>query len=108
MVYQDDILITGKTSVELGARRNAVEKIPNDKNVKINESKSTKETNQVDWLGFEISSDGIRPSRMKTEKIQSLTAPVTVKELRQLLDVKNYYCRYVSNLVPLAQPLFDR
>ena len=108
LVYQDDILIAGKTSAELGARRNAVEKILNDKSVKINESKSTKETYQVDWLGFEISSEGIRPSRMKTEKIRSLTAPTTVNELRQLLGVINYYCSYVPNLASLAQPLFNR
>ena len=46
LVHQDNILIAGKTSAELGAGRNDVEKILNDKNVKINESKLTKETNQ--------------------------------------------------------------
>ena len=66
MVYQDDILIAEKTSVELGARRNGVEKILNDDNVKLNESKSTKEINQPNLICW-VSRFPLRELTLKDE-----------------------------------------
>ena len=60
LVYLDDILIIGKTSEELRIRRVRVERVLNERNVLINEAKSVRETNQVDWLGYKISDIGIR------------------------------------------------
>ena len=74
----------------------------------INETKSVRETNQVDRLGYEISVIGIRPSKKKTERIRSLVAPTNVKAMRQILWIVNYYCRYIPNLTELAHPLFER
>ena len=108
LVYLDDILIVGKTSGELNHRRNVVERILQDRCVLVNEKKSVRETNQVDWLGYDIWTDGIRPSGDKAERIRNLPTPTSVKELRQVMGIVNYYCRFVPHLATLAHPLFER
>ena len=42
------------------------------------------------------------------EKIQELPEPTCVKELRQLIGVIYYYCRYIPNLSTLARPMFEK
>ena len=74
----------------------------------INEAKSVRGTNQVAWLGYEISDICIRPSKKKTEQIRSLISPKNAKGLRQVLGIVNYYGRYIPNLAELAHPLFKR
>ena len=70
LAFQDDILIAGKTPSKLGSRRDQVERILDEENIRVNKSKTVREINQVDWLGYEISTEEIRLSKEKAEKIK--------------------------------------
>ena len=39
--------------------------------------------------------------------IQALRAPITVREVRQILGVINYYGKFIPRLAIIAQPIHD-
>ena len=76
-----------------------------DRNIKINEEKSVGECDRVEWLGYEISKHGIKPTVDKTMIISAIRAPANVKQVRQLLGVINYYSRFIKNMASILSPI---
>ena len=60
---------------------------------------------KVEWLGYELSAEGIKPTADKTVQIINLQAPKTVKQVRQILGIVNYYSRFLKNLATVAKPI---
>jgi hypothetical protein len=60
-------------------------------NVKVNIEKSTFATMSFEYLGYHITTSGICPLTSKVEAIQQLKLPKTLKKLRSLLGLINYY-----------------
>ena len=58
-------------------------------------------------VGYELSAEGIKPTKGKTDMIQALRAPTTVREVRQILGVINYYGKLIPKLAIIAQPIHD-
>ena len=54
---------------ELSERVKAVRHVLEKANVLINEGKSTDESPEVEWLGYELSTEGIKPTKGKTDMI---------------------------------------
>jgi hypothetical protein len=46
---------------------------------------------KIDYLGYEITRDGIQPKPKKVEEILQLSPPDTKPQLRHLLGMINYY-----------------
>ena len=59
----------------------------------------------MEWLGYELSADGIRATKEKAQAIQGLEPPQDVKTTRQLLGVMNYYSRFIPGLSVLNKPI---
>ena len=76
LCYIDDILIAAKDKEELRERVKAVRYVLNKANVQINGGKSMDESPEVEWLGYELSAEGIKPTKGKTDMIQALRAPL--------------------------------
>ena len=60
-------------------------------NLKINAEKSFFAKPELEYLGFWITRNGIRPLMKKVEAMQNLTAPKTHKELHRFIGLVNYY-----------------
>ena len=60
-------------------------------NLKINAEKSFFTRSELEYLGFWITQNGIRPLMKKVEAIQNLTAPKACKEICQFIGIVNYY-----------------
>ena len=45
----------------------------------------------IEYLGYQISRDGIQPQPKKVEAIQRIKAPTNVRQLRHFLGMVNYY-----------------
>ncbi|XP_050217650.1 uncharacterized mitochondrial protein AtMg00860-like [Mercurialis annua] len=56
-------------------------------------------------LGHKISKDGIEVDRAKTEIIEKLSSPTTVKGLRAFLGHAGFYRRFIKNFSSIARPL---
>ena len=59
----------------------------------------------IEWLGFKISGDGVRPLVGKADAIKSLPIPKNISELRSFFGSINQYVNFVPNLSTLSSPL---
>ena len=78
--YLDDILIVtkGDWKEHLGCIQTVLE-VMGSAGLKVNAEKSFFGRRELDYLGYHISQEGIKPDTKKVEAIKALTAPKTVK-----------------------------
>eukprot|EP00794_Sanderia_malayensis_P000634 gene634-1302_t len=60
---------------------------------------------QVDFLGFELSRQGIRPQSRLTDAIRSYQQPSTKKELKAFLGLTGFYRAFIPDFTRISQPL---
>ena len=91
--YLDDLLII---STETGFDKH-LEKLEQvltrlqEAGLKINAVKSFFARTNLEYLGYNISREGLRPNQKKVEAILQLEAPKTRKQLRRFIGMVNYY-----------------
>jgi Reverse transcriptase (RNA-dependent DNA polymerase) len=91
--YLDDLLIL---STEKGFNKH-LEKLALDETrlqeagLKINSVKSFFAQTNLEYLGYNISREGLCPSQKKVEPILQIKAPTTCKQRRQFIGMVNYY-----------------
>src|SRR4028118_1305308 len=61
-----------------------------------------KETN---YLGHVISAEGVKVDSRKTDTIEKLSAPGSMKKLRGFLGMTGYYRRFIDRYAEIALPL---
>ena len=61
--------------------------------------------NQVDYLGFEVSPEGIHASPEKVRAIIEWPKPKSVHDVRSFLGLASYYRRFVRGFSEMARPL---
>ncbi len=105
--YIDDLLILTKSNYQdhLDKLRNIFQKL-REAGLKVNVTKSYFARGELEYLGYWITRDGIKPMPKKIEAIQRIAEPKTKKELRSFIGVVNYYrdmwIRRSHVLAPLA------
>lgn len=71
----------------------------------INVSKSHFAKSEVDFLGYLVNSEGIRPLPSRVQAVLNYSRPTTVKDLRRFLALINVYKRFIPNAVDLQSDL---
>ena len=61
----------------------------------------------MEYLGFQITSDGICPTTEKVRAIKEAPAPSNIAELRTFAGLVNYYSRFQPNLAHHMAPLYE-
>ena len=104
-VYIDDILVTGTSEQEHFQTLDEVLTRLGEAGLKLKRSKCFFLQMSVEYLGHNISAEGLRPTQ---EKVRALTeAPSTnnVSQLRSFLGLVNYYGKFLPNLSSTLAPL---
>jgi len=74
--------------------------------LKVNASKSFFAREELEYLGYWITQEGIKPLNKKVEAINNLAAPKIQKQLRRFIGMVNYYrdmwVRRSETLAPLT------
>jgi hypothetical protein len=71
----------------------------------INVKKSKMFVVETEYLGYNINSEGIRPSTAKVDAIVQLKAPKNVKEVRQFVGLVNFIRRHLPHLSQMLSPI---
>ena len=106
-VYLDDLLIFSNGSYEdhLAKVDEALRRLKS-KNLAVNALKSFWAVEEVDYLGFRLTPNGVLPQPKKVQSILAMTRPTSRKQLRRFIGMVNFY-RYMWRkrshvLAPLA------
>ena len=105
--YLDDLLVLTKSDFDdhLRKLRTVLEKL-RTAGLKVNAPKSFFGRAELEYLGYWITREGIKPVPKKIEAVQKIAEPKTKKELRSFIGVVNYYrdmwVRRSHVLAPLA------
>ena len=90
--YIDDILVINK-----GSFQNHLEQLEEvfrrcqKMNLKMNADKCRFGLNEIDYLGYIVTPEGIKPNPKKIQAIQAMKRPTTVTEVRRLIGLVQYY-----------------
>ena len=81
-VYFDDIIVSGSTQEEHDCRLKQVLEILQRANLNINKLKSELNAKEIEYLGYLISGEGIKPSAKKIKAIMDAPSPNSVAEVQ--------------------------
>ena len=59
--------------------------------MKLNVAKSTFGASEVNYLGYTIDGDGIKPGREKLEAVKKFQMPDSIKKIREFVGLANYF-----------------
>jgi hypothetical protein len=104
--YLDDLLCISKLSLE-----DHLEKLEEvlrqlcDAGLKVNAAKLTFCALKIEYLGYILTRDGIKPQSNKVQAILAIKPPTGVRQLRHFLSMLQYYCDLWSRWSKMLAPL---
>lgn len=103
--YIDDVLIYGKSVEECLDRLEKVLGLIEQAKLTLNLTKCDFLRNQILYLGYEISADGVRPGDKKVKSVQDFPSPNSVHAVRQFLGLVGYFRKFIRGFATVANPL---
>lgn len=107
IIFQDDILITGKDRTEHIGRLKQVLIRLEEAGLKISLNKCEFFKSKVSYLGFIIDKHGLHTCENKISAIKNAPIPRNITQLKSFLGLINYYGRFVANLTNILYPLYS-
>lgn len=105
LAYLDDIIIPSD-SIDSGIKKlAAVLDLFSKAGLTLKLSKCTFFSSSVDYLGFEVTSEGIRPGSRKVEAVEHFPVPLNQHNVRQFLGLASFFRRFVPHFSVIAKPL---
>ena len=101
----DDFLIYGRTLNEHDERLRKFLQRMKEKGITLNREKCQFRTDSVEFLGFSITPDGVKPFNKKLEAISEFPSPTNITELRRFLGMAQQMSRFCPKLSEKADPL---
>jgi hypothetical protein len=106
LIYIDDVLIhTDTHETHLKALEQVLMRLQHH-HLKINLDKCLFGDQQVSYLGFTLTPQGIKPGKAKLKAIRMAKAPTDVKEIRSFVGLCNFFRNHIQNFAITAAPLF--
>jgi hypothetical protein len=107
LCFLDDILIYSTSMHEHVAHMDAVIKILHDANLTLNWSKCQFARDEITYLGFSISAQGLKPSPDNLNALARWSKPKSVKDVRSLLGSLNFFRHLVPNFSKKVEEITD-
>jgi hypothetical protein len=106
--YMDDLLIItrGILDKHLQKMETVITKL-RDTGLKVNAAKSSFCAHEIEYLGYIVTREGIKPQPKKVQAILVLNPPNNVKELRHFLRMVQYYWNMRARRSEMLAPLTD-
>ena len=104
-IYMDDVVVYGDNHQSHDARLKAVLDRMQEAGLKLNREKCKFRQEEVEFLGHNISKEGVKITDKKNAAIQALQRPENKKELQSALGMINYLTRFVPGAQTILAPL---
>ena len=105
LAYMDDIVIFSTTFDEHLKNLEQVFQRLSHSGISLKLSKCIFASEKVDFLGFELSQNGLTPQYRLTEAIDNFKRPETKKELKSFLGLAGFYRSFIPNFAEISHPL---
>ncbi|KAK7862689.1 hypothetical protein R5R35_000930 [Gryllus longicercus] len=106
-LYVDDLIIQSRSFNEHVEDLKMIFQTLIENNLTLNLNKTYFCVEKFDFLGYEVSREGVKMKKDKAKEIDDIPAPKNVKQLRSLLGMLNYYSRFCPNYALVVAPLYD-
>ena len=104
--FNDDFLfVTKRTKNELLNRVREILKVMNEAKLQLKTGKCKNAKQEIELLGFKLTSLGTSPINTKVQGISDKLRPINLEELRSFLGAVNQFNRFVPDLAALCFPI---
>ena len=103
--FIDDILI-----VTHGTETEHIEKVTevlqrlDEANVNLNLDKCTFAADNIEWVGYKLSQQGVEPVNSKVQGISERLKPTNLKQLKSYLGAVHQFIKFIPNLATMCFP----
>jgi hypothetical protein len=106
--YLDDVLVYSRGTLEehIEHVKKVLRKLKECK-LYLQPGKCEFHTKETDFLGFIISTEGVKMDPKKVATVQEWPTPKTVKDVQSFLGFANYYRRFIEGYSGIAAPLTE-
>jgi transposase InsO family protein len=105
IVYIDDLLLHSKTHKEHRTQLAALFARLRNANLKVNLKKCEFGADNVSYLGYRLTPEGILPGSDKLKAVRDSEPPKTVHQVRQFMGLCNFFRSHVRNFAQTGAPL---
>lgn len=105
VVYLDGILVYSKTYEDHVQHVRKTLQAWKDANMRTKPEKTEFHKQEVKFLGYIVSKDGLKMDQKKIEAITSWPKPTTVKEVQSYLGFANFYRQFIQGYSKITAPL---
>jgi hypothetical protein len=105
VIFMDDVLCFSKNMEEHKDHLRLIFEACDRWNLRLKRKKSEFGKPEVEYLGFKIGTEGVKPCDRNVKKIRELLPPQNVDGIRAVLGLTGYYRKYCPNYADYAEPL---
>lgn len=105
--FLDDIIITGKTREDHEKNIREVFKRLEDAGLQLKKEKCAFFQDEVSYLGYTISKEGLKKNSDKQRAIIDAPRPENVTQVKSFIGMVTYYGKFVPKLSIIMKPIFE-
>ena len=105
LAYLDDIILFSRSYEEHRNQLTEVLGVLRNHNISLNLSKCAFAMKEVDFLGYHLSPEGVKPQRRLTDDIRTFPRPSTRKDLKRFLGLTSCYREFLPMFAEISSPL---